>query len=152
MSRPSATACPGVAARRTPRAASRRRGRQAGAAAGKPAPRPANPALRAASPALRAASPALRAASPALRAASPALRAASPALRPANPAPRRVGTGEAGQAGCGKATGLRWPLLSTTRTPNMTLSLARSIVTEVMLPTGITCVQSGAVVSRQSTS
>src|SRR5260221_14234072 len=49
---------------------------------------------------------------------------------------------------CGKATGLRLPLVSTARIPNCTLSLEMSSVTLVTLPTSMTSVQSGDVVSR----
>src|SRR5581483_5644342 len=52
----------------------------------------------------------------------------------------------------GKATGLRFPAVSTARRPNCTLSLAMSSVTLVTLPTLIVLVQSGAVVSRITTS
>ena len=60
---------------------------------------------------------------------------------------------DAGQApGTGYATGLRCPSRSTARSPKWTLSLTRSMVTVVTSPTGMTFVQSGAVVSRHSTS
>src|SRR5689334_15992828 len=54
--------------------------------------------------------------------------------------------------GAGEATGLRWPSRSTALTPNWTLSLDRSIVTVVTSPTSMTWVQSGAVLSRHTTS
>jgi len=55
------------------------------------------------------------------------------------------------ETACGKATGLGLPCLSTARSPNWTLSLEMSRVTEVTLPTSIWSVQSAAVVSRITT-
>ncbi|SIM49004.1 hypothetical protein SAMN04489832_0233 [Micromonospora cremea] len=52
-----------------------------------------------------------------------------------------------------KATGLRWPSRSTARTPKKMLSLDRLMMVAVVTsPTGMTWVQSGEVVSRQTIS
>src|SRR5665647_1202907 len=82
---------------------------------------------------------------------------ARPAVVGSHDAPRSPGFITAGltdgqATACGKATGLRFPLWSTARMPNCTLSFEMSSVTEVTLPTGSASVQSESVVSRITTS
>jgi ABC-2 type transport system ATP-binding protein len=55
-------------------------------------------------------------------------------------------------AGAGLAAGPRWPARSYARMPNWTLSLARSMVADVTSPASMTCVHSGAVLSRHTIS
>src|SRR5262249_55310821 len=56
------------------------------------------------------------------------------------------------RAGTGAATTLLWPVWSTARSPNNTLSFEIGSVTSATSPTAFVCCQSAAVVSRHTTS